>query len=522
MSPIKRRSKGKQNTDIQQDADTLDLPNVSVYSDIEANIKQIESIFVKSPELVTKIVQHAPIPYSFAFLRTLANEGRVDENITEPLAEWQSKPKPDEEHSKSVSSIESLIKHLNVSSEITKITSYKQVVDGLLDGQVILFVQDQEMALNIPVEPTSSFRQVNEAQIQTLVRGPREGFVEDIDTNMSLLRRRLRNPMLRFQPMNVGKETHTKVIVSYLDDIVDREVLNTIIARLQSIEKNKILDSGMLEELIEDPNYTPFPTIKATERPDVAAGDILDGRVVIMVDGSPFALLAPATFVSFFHSAEDYYEKFELATFMRSIRLLAFWVSLAFPATYIAVTTFHAEVLPTNILINLAAQREGVPFPAFMEVFLMEVIFELLREAGIRMPRPIGSAISIVGALVIGEAAVQAGLISAAMVIVVSLTAISSFISPYYAFSGTIRLLRFLLIFFATIGGFFGMVVFTIALIIHLSNITSIGHSYLSPVAPLKISRLKDVLFRFPLWWDKTNLYKKMKSLKYRNRRIGP
>ncbi|KGP72810.1 spore germination protein [Pontibacillus yanchengensis] len=506
MSPIKRRSsKSKQKQIVEN---PKDFEQIKIYQDIQVNIDQIIEIFGKSPELVTKVVRESPTPYSIAFLRTLANETRVDENITEPLVEWGMNS------SSGNNDVTSITNHLNVSSKVKQTQTFKEIVNGMLDGCVILFVQNSDVGLKIPVEPTPSFRKVEETKIQTVVRGPREGLVEDLDTNMSLLRRRVRNSKLRFSPMKIGKETHTKVVVTYVDDLVDQKTLDTIMERLNKIDTNKILDSGMVEELIEDRRYTPFPTIKSTERPDIVCGEILDGRVAVLVDGSPFALVAPVTFVSFFHIAEDYYEKFDLATFIRSIRLLAFWISLALPATYIAVTTFHAELLPTNILINLAAQREGVPFPAFIEVIMMEIIFELLREAGIRMPRPIGSAISIVGALVIGEAAVQAGLISAAMVIVVSLTAITSFISPYYAFSGAVRMLRFVLILFAATSGFFGMAAFTIAMVIHLSNVTSIGKSYLSPIAPLSISKLKDVLFRFPLWWDKSKFYRAFQKIK--------
>ncbi|QHE51258.1 spore germination protein [Pontibacillus sp. HMF3514] len=512
-----RSRKGKSKKQNHIITDVHDYTQIQINHDIHANIEQLKYLLGDSPDLVARIEQDSPVPYAYAYLKSLADENSVNEFVVQPLINWD---KPTEQYNHNLSSIHLIKKHIAVTCAFKTNSRFQEVVDSILDGAVVLFIQDSSLSLEIPVEENPGFRKIEEPKIQTVVRGPREGFIEDLDSNISLIRRRIRSPKLRFIPMKVGKETSTKIVVSYLEGKEDQDVLSTVMERLRKVDKNKILDSGMLEELIEDPGYTPFPTIKATERPDSVAGEILDGRIIIVVDGSPFVLITPATFVSFFHSAEDYYEKFDLATFLRLIRLLAFWVSIALPSTYIAVTTFHAELLPTNILINLAAQREGVPFPAFLEVFMMEMIFELLREAGIRMPRPIGSAISIVGALVIGEAAVQAGLISPAMVIVVSLTAISSFIAPYYSFSGTVRLLRFLFILFATFGGFFGMSVLTVAMIIHLSNVTSFGKSYLAPVAPFSLPRMKDVLIRFPQWWDKTPLYKFLQKVKKRARRF--
>lgn len=508
MSPRIRKTKSRSNDSTVQTPEPYKAN--SLFKDVMKNLQHITSIFDESPELCTKVLDQSPVPLAMLYLHTLADESKVEENILKPLLEWEK------EGIDTQKNLESMKKGLNSTSEIKEETTFKGVTEALLTGHVILFIQDCDLALVITVEQTDYFRKVEESKVQTLVRGPREGFVEDIDTNMALIRRRTRTPKLSFEQHCVGKDTRTKVYVTYVRDLVDQQVLDTLTKRIEQVDTDKILESGMLEELIVDPKYTPFPTMKATERPDIVAGEILDGKIAIVVDGTPFVLIAPVTFTSFFQIAEDYYEKFDLATFIRGIRLLAFCISLALPAGYIAVTTFHAELLETNILINLAAQREGVPFPAFMEVFIMEIIFELLREAGIRMPRPIGSAISIVGALVIGEAAVAAGFISAAMVIVVSLTAISSFISPYYAFSGASRLIRFLFILFAAAGGFFGMVVLMIALVIHLSSVTSIGRPYLSPISPFEWKKWKDAFFRFPIGYDKSQWYQMLVKLKRR------
>jgi len=294
-----------------------------------------------------------------------------------------------------------------------------------------------------------------------------------------------------------------------MEGIVYGKVMKEVGQRLKKNDTNKVFDIGMIEELIEKKRYSPFPTLQSTERPDTACAAIAEGKVVIMMEGTPFTLVAPATFMAFFQSSEDYYHRFDLVILIRFVRFSAFFISMLLPALYVAVTTFHQELIQTNLLISLAAQREGIPFPSFAEAMLMELIFEILREAGIRMPRPIGPAVSIVGAIVIGEAAVAAGLVSPVIVIIVSLTAISSFVAPYYAFAGTSRLLRFVALIIAAMSGMFGLIIFGIALVIHLASLNSFGRSYLSPFSPIRVKSLKDSMIRLPSWFHNSKLMKR-------------
>jgi spore germination protein KA len=252
--------------------------------------------------------------------------------------------------------------------------------------------------------------------------------------------------------------------------------------------------------MIQDETFTPFPTIYNTERPDAACAALLEGRIVIMVDGTPFVLIAPAVFVQFFQSSEDYYQRADISTSLRFLRFFSFFLALLTPSVYIAVTTFHQEMIPTDLLISLAAQREGVPFPAVVEAIVMEITFEILREAGVRMPRAVGSAISIVGALVLGQSAVEAGIVSASMVIIVSLTAISSFVCPSFNMAISIRLLRFLFMIAAATFGLFGISIGIIIMVAHLASLRSFGVPYLSPMAPFIPAVQKDVLVRAPIW----------------------
>jgi spore germination protein KA len=268
--------------------------------------------------------------------------------------------------------------------------------------------------------------------------------------------------------------------------------------RLDRIQIDGILESGYIEEFIQDRTYTPFPTVYNSERPDVIAAGLLEGKVAILVDGTPFVLMVPALFIHFFQSPEDYAQRFDISTLIRLLRYVSFFITLFAPSLYIAVTTFHQEMLPTNLLINLAAQREGVPFPAFIEALLMEITYEILREAGIRMPRTVGQAVSIVGTLVIGQAAVQAGIISAVMVIIVSITAISSYVMPSGSMSISVRMLRFPFMGLAASLGIFGIFAGVFGLLFHLCKLRSFGVPYMTPLAPFITQDQKDTLFRYP------------------------
>jgi spore germination protein KA len=315
-----------------------------------------------------------------------------------------------------------------------------------------------------------------------------------------MIRRRLKTTKLKFESIKVGKLSKTEVVITYLDSIAQQSIVEEVRSRLHEINIDAIEDSGYILEFIEDNPYSLFPQVLQTERPDRVVGSLLEGRIGIIVENSPFALIVPVTFFQMMNSPEDYYGRFIMTSFIRFIRYLFLLVALLFPAIYIAVTTFHHELLPTNLLFSVAASREKVPFPAVIEALLMEITFEALREAGLRLPRPIGSTVSIVGALVIGQAAVEAGIVSAPLVIVVSTTGIASFMFPSYPLTGAIRLLRFLMIFLAATLGFYGILLGVLFILVHLVQLRSFGVPYLSPIAPFNFNNLKDIFVRAP-WW---------------------
>lgn len=384
-------------------------------------------------------------------------------------------------------------------AEIQLLENKKKVIWSILNGSIVIVVQTIDQAISINIM-TNEKRAVTEPSTQTVVRGPKDGFIESLATNVSLIRRRIRNQNLQFEEFILGEDTGTSVYMGFIRGIANQAIVEEVRKRLKKIKVSAIFESGNIEELIADKTFTFFPLAISAERPDTVAANLLEGKIVILVDGTPFCLLVPAVFVNFFEISEDYYQPFFLGSFLRFIRYLSFMIALLTPSIYVGVLTFHQELLPTNFLLSVIAQREGVPFPAVVEVLLMEITFEILREAGVRMPKAVGQMVSIVGALVIGQAAAEAGIISNIMIIVVSITAIANFVSPTYSFASASRLMRFIFIISASILGLYGVLLVLIFMVAHLSSLRSFGVPYLAPIAPFIIEDQQDVFLRFPFW----------------------
>jgi spore germination protein KA len=356
-----------------------------------------------------------------------------------------------------------------------------QAIRRVLAGDTALLVDGES---NILILGTRfwAMRAVTEPETESAVRGPREGFTETLRVNTSLLRRRIRHEKLRLETMRAGRRTGTDIILAYIEDVVNPRVLAEARQRIAAIDSDAILESGYIEEFIEDTPWSVFPQLEHTERVDKAAAAILEGRLVIMTDNTPIALIVPTFFFQFLQAAEDYYERFFIGITLRMLRLFVMNVALILPAAYVAVITFHQEMLPTPLLLSIAAAREGVPMPAVAEALLMEATFEVLREAGVRLPKTVGQAVSIVGGLVVGDAAIRAGLVSPSMVIVVATTAISTFAIPAFNASISLRLLRFPLIILGGLMGLYGVIFGLLAILIHLAALQSFGVPYLTPL----------------------------------------
>lgn len=382
---------------------------------------------------------------------------------------------------------------------VTDINDWKMLFQKLFIGYSIIMIDGSETALaaNVIGGPK---RAVEEPKTEMAIRGPREGFTESIRTNSALIRRKIRSPKLWLEQWTIGEISQTPVCMMYIKGLADENVLKDVRERLEAIKIDGILESGYIEELISDQIWSPFPTEMYNERPDVIASNLLEGRIAILVDGTPFVLIVPAVLNMFFQAAEDYYQSFDISTFLRMLRFVSFLIALLMPSVYVAIVGYHQEMIPTQLLLKLAAQREGVPFPAYLEAFIMELVFEILREAVVRMPTAAGNTISIVGGLVIGQSVVEAGIVSPAVVIVVSFTAIASFVSPAYSLGIAGRLLRFFLLLAASTLGFYGIGLVVLLLLLHLSNLRSFGMPYIKPFAPLYLKDLRDTLVRAPLW----------------------
>lgn len=443
------------------------------------------------------------------FITTLANIEKIETNILRLFTETQfEEPVSEEEF---ISELWNTIP-LAPADVIADFDTY---VNALLEGDCLVIFPNIMQVMRFKVSDPAK-RSVSEPQSESTIRGPHEAFTEDVHMNMSLIRKRVKSADLRWESFTLGTTTHTNAVIVYLQDLAPAEVVSEFRSRIQVIRTDSIMDGTNVEEWIQDKKISPFPTLLSTERPDIIASHVLEGRVAVVVDGSPIALMGPATFMQFFISPEDYYQRADIATLLRWLRMLSFLLAVFVPALFVSVITFHHELLPNPLLINIATQREGVPFPIIMEAMLMLVTFEILREAGLRMPRAAGQAISIVGALVLGEAAVQAGLVSAAMIIVVSITAISNFVSPSYSFGIAQRILQFSYLLLGGCMGLFGIlcgVLFTVA---HLASLESFGVPYLAPIAPTIISDWKDILVRAPIPWMKT--YPKMNHTRKKKR----
>ncbi len=395
---------------------------------------------------------------------------------------------------------------------ITQSNKVDSCMKDLLSGKALLLLDGYRDVLILDI-PGGEKRSIDTPQAEPSVRGPMDSFVEALEVNISLLRRRLVTPDFKVVPLVLGQRSHTNVRVCYMESIAHPKLLEEVLRRLHLINIDALLESSYIEELIDDEPYSPFPTIQITERPDKAVASLLEGRVVIIQENTSFVLIMPAFFQQFFQAADDYYNRYFFGTFIRIIRITAAFISVYAPALYVAITTFHQEMLPTTLLISLQTQREGVPMPAILEAIVMGIAFEILREGGLRLPRPIGQAVSIVGALIIGEAAVTAGLVSAAMVIVTALTAITFFTIPTLIIGEAFLIIRIILVIAAGMLGLWGILIISLLFLAHLVSLRSFGIPYLSPVGPLIYLNLDDFLVRAPLW----TMQKRPKLLALRN-----
>lgn len=415
------------------------------------------------------------------YLETLSDQDKVNEKVVLPLS------KVDDYELK------------NMESTGKQHSDLHKGIKELLKGHALLFIEGHTELYTFNAT-VSHNRSVDEPENEKVVRGSHEGFVENISVNINLVRKRVESTDLTVRYYKLGERSNTNVSILFMQSLVDPEVLEKVHERLEWISSDHIMSPGYVEEFIEDAPYSPFPQMLNTERPDRAVGDLMEGRVAVMVEGSPTVLTLPVTLMVFYQTPDDYNERWIVGSYLRTIRLMSFLIAVTLPAFYTAVIAFHFEVIPDALVLPIKASIKDIAYPPIIEALVMVITIELIREAGVRLPTPIGQTIGIVGGLVIGDAVVRAGLISNVMIVIIAVTAIASFVVPSTEMSATLRILIYPMILSATLLGFIGIVFALMILLIHLCKLESFGTPYFSPFAPLKWKGLKDTFIRVPLW----------------------
>ncbi|MDE5966724.1 MAG: spore germination protein [Lachnospiraceae bacterium] len=472
--------------------------DVEISKEIDKNIAVVDSLFENCGDMVKKTFTlrrgKTQLRIYLVYIDGLVNSEMVERTVLHPLMyEWRSieEPRP----------FQNFLEEEIESVDIQKKDTMEDAVAGVLKGDTSIFVDGYDKVI-ILSSKSLPVRSIDQAPSEQGTRGARDGFNESIRTSTALLRRRIKDPKLKILQNQTGQRSRSEYAICYMEGMAKPELIEKIQRRMESFDIDALFDSGMLEHLLSGKWYSPFPLCQSTERPDKAASALLEGRVVIILDNSPEVLIVPVTFPMFFQAADDYYNQWWVASFARVLRFLAMVIAIGLPGFYVALTCFHTEVLPTELLLAISSARTAVTFPVLVEVLLMEFLFELLREAGIRLPGQMGNTIGVVGGLIVGQSAVDAHLVSTIVVIVVALAAIAAFCIPNEAFASAFRLMKFFLIIMGGIWGFYGFLLGMLVLAIHMSNLDSFGTPYMMPAVGGQAGQydhIKDYVLRFPI-----------------------
>ncbi|MBY6036394.1 spore germination protein [Fictibacillus nanhaiensis] len=455
---------------------------------IEDLLKKVREPFSSTEDLRTHWVELASDKRKIAllFIDSIVDKQIIQQQILNPLFEMSKE-------------IDTISFEKVISLDLKKQTDFTKSQELLLLSNTLIFTDDPSCYYSV-VTPEKVDRDFTEPENEKVIRGSHEGFIENISSNVALIRKRLKSPKLLVKYFKLGKETHTVVAMIYVENLANPSHVKEVEKRLTSIEADAVMTPGNVEESIEDKPFSPFPQMLSTERPDRVAANLMEGRIALVYDSSPTVNVVPVDFFVFYQSPDDYNTRWILGSFFRFIRLFSFFIAISLPSFYIAIVSFHFEVIPSALVLLMKSSLENIPYPPLFEAMLMELTIELIREASVRLHTKIGSTIAIVGGLVIGDSIVKAGLVSNLMIIVVAVTAIAAYIVPSNEMSGAIRLLRFPLMLAAATLGFLGIVFCFMILFFHLCRLYSFGTPYFAPIAPFHFSDLKDTFFRMPFW----------------------
>lgn len=464
--------------------------------DLKSNLDFINSSF-NAPENKDIVIRQFVIAGKYkaflAFIEGMASNNVINDFILRPIL---NSPKLAAQTGSC--RLDAILQEVLETNQAKRITDPNELIYELLTGNTALYVEGCDFFI---ATETKGFekRPVGNPQIEGAVSGSQEAFNETLRTNITLIRKNIKNRNLTTEILKVGSRSQIQCAIIYIKGLTNPAIVSEVKRRISGIKAEFIAGAGILDEYISDNPKSLFPTILSTERPDKTVSHIMEGRVAIITEGVPFASIVPVTITSFVHSPEDAFLKWPYGTVIRCLRFLAIISAFFLPGLYVAITNFHQEMIPTELLIATATAKENVPFPTVLEVVLMELSFELIREAGIRIPGMIGNTLGIVGALILGQAAVQANIVSPILIIVVAVTGLSNFAIPNFTFAFGIRILRFLFIFMGAILGFYGMTILGIMVIAHFVSMKSFGVHYFAPIGPVTEST-QDILLRPPLW----------------------
>ncbi|MCK4257620.1 MAG: spore germination protein [Halanaerobiales bacterium] len=500
-----KRTKEKFQPDKGLIADTYIVEGESCLTkDYEDNLDRVKKVFEECSDIVFREIElqmDKLVKSTLIYLDGMVDRMTLHNHILQSMMKIEKKDYPNE-----LSPIHRMNRLKNVDlfvGEVKEEQDLYKLINGILSGEVIFLMEGCDHALIINGRGWQA-RGIQEPDTESVIRGPREGFVETLRFNTTLIRRKIKDPNLKLKMVQLGKKTNTDVAIMYIQGIAKDELVQEVEKRLKTVNLDGVFESGYIEEFIEDNPYSPFPQVVITERPDRVAGNLLEGRVAIVVDGTPMVSIVPGTIAQFYQTPEDYYERAMFGSAVRIVRLFSFVIATTLTSLYVALVAFHSYLIPSEIVLSVAESRMGVPFPTLMEALFMELVIELVREASIRLPGSIGQVIGIVGALVIGQAAVEAKLASPILIIIIAISAVSSYIVPQFSTSYSLRFIRFPMIFAAGTFGAFGIALVWGFLLIHLCSLESFGEPYLAGIAPFRFNDLKDTIFRFPLWLMKT------------------
>lgn len=476
------------------------IKNSSITNNLQNNLSNFKQIYSPNINIGTVFRQfelsfNNNIYECFAlYIEGLSDSESINDKILKPLMiknyEFNN-----------LSLIDAIEKRILLQSNISMQNSVEQIVLSVNMGNCALFIDTLDLCIICDVKK-NEHRTISNPLNEVTVKGQQSAFVESIRSNASLLRKVVNDENLILEKVEIGKRSNTLCLMGYIQNIANPDIVNNVRNRLKNISIDYLIDSGQLEQLIEDHPLSMFPQTISSERPDKISSHLFEGRICIMVDNSPYILVVPCTFWDLFHAPEDYNLRFQQGTFIRIIRLVAYFCSIFLPGIYIAMTNYHVSLLPTDLLFSIAAIKESLPFPLLVEILVMELSLELIREAGSRMPNSIGSSLGIVGAVLLGQATVDAHLVSPMLILIVAITGISSFATPNYSLAFSFRILRFAYILLAALMGFLGILFGAITHLVILCSTYTYGIPYMITFNKYNKQLFRDDVALAPNWLD--------------------